>query len=254
MIDVYELYQEFTSTFNTHQFGFFRPVRDFMPALNDASLEAFKALAGQQGRSQKITDLLRPFLRRVNVVVAQGPAYEYAPYPPDYEFFAAARVVQQKEKTCGLPGCDLFKEGECIPHDQVDLQEFYPSGSVAYEEVPFENVGTGRWAAVTGHVTRGPSLKKPKGTQIADGFQVLPRGIGVVVLDYYRAPKRAVLDYTERPVGADVYLDYNPASSTQLEWSEVMRPYFLYKIGKRYGLTIQNELLLQVTNIDKLLL
>jgi hypothetical protein len=255
MIDLFELYQDFNSAFNTHQFGFFRPVRDFLPAVEEASNEAFNKLAGKMQKSQVITDLLRPFILSANVVVKNNGRYDYAPYPDGYEYYSSARIILQKEKACALPGCNVFEDGKCVDHSKSDLKDFYCNTEFEYEEVPFTPVDNSRWGSVTSHRTKGPTMKKPYGTQLSDGFKILPKGIGVVVIDYYRKPKKAKFVYTERKVGNDEsYIEYDANNSEKLEWSEIMKPYFISAMGKRYGLTIQNPLILQqVNNIDKLL-
>jgi hypothetical protein len=236
---------------NTHQSGFFRPVRDFMPAVNAISQELFNTLSKHLEKNSRITDMLIPFARRMNVVVEQTNSIDFGPYPKDYSCFSSARILMQKELPCVDKSCEALKNGECIPAE--DLADFFPVVS-EYTEVEITDVSDSKFASAVKHVTKRPTTESPIGTRIAEGYQIYPRGIGVILMSYYRNPAPAVMDYTVRVSGVDEYIDYKKASSVQLEWSQQMVPAFLYKLSMRYGLFVDDQLKMQVGHLANELL
>lgn len=254
MIRVDDINNQFNSTYNTNQFGFFRPVTDLMPAVHEVSLSIFHKLVGIAPRSQKVQDWLAPFLKTANVAVVTKPnGDKVAPYPKTYEFFASSRIIIAKDennRACALEGCDMEVGDTCIPFD--DIADDFKAVDVETEEQVVTLVPVNKWSAVTKHKTRGPSLKRPYVRQVEDGLLVLPKEIGVIVLDYYRKPVAPVFNYDAKQVGPDVYLEFKEQGSVHLEWSETLLPVFLYELGKRYGLTIQNQLIIQVRQLDKI--
>lgn len=251
MIRINKIYDAFNSEYNTAQSGFFRPDADFVPAIHAISLDIYNKLVGITPREQKIKDWLAPFLRMLNIAVLKKPAYDYILSPDDYKNYAASRVIFEKEKNCGQPECDLLNgAGQCIPFADVE-EDFFPA-TAEYEEWPVTLLDSSKWASMTKHKTNGPTAKRPFLKQQSDGFMVLPRDLGVIVLDYYISPVEPVFNYDSVGTAPDVFLQFKDAGSTHLQWPETLLPVFLYHLGKKYGLTIQNQLILQVRQIDKL--
>ena len=251
MIDVFELYESFTSMNNTHQAGLFRPVRDFMPAVNAISQELFVTLTRHLEKNSRITDMLIPFAKRMNVVVVQTNSIDYGPYPPDYAAFSSARILLQKELPCVDKSCEALKNGECMAAEE--LADFFPVVT-EFTEVEIADVSDSKFASAVKHVTKKPTVNAPIGTRIAEGYQVYPRGIGVILLSYYRNPLPAVMDYTVRVSGVDEYIDYKKDTSVGLEWGQQMIPAFLYKLSMRYGLFVDDQLKMQVGQLANELL
>jgi len=251
MIDINELYNQFCSMYNTSQAGFYRPSPDFDGAAHEASLDIFNTLAANLGKSEKIDTWLMPFTKPINIVVKRKGTRSYVPKPPDFEYYASARVIVGKEKILCKEGCDVL-DGDCVNAFAELDQSMFATGEVEYEEHEAELVKPGRWAAATRHVTRGPSVTRPILKLTDDGYLIEPKNVGVIVMDYLRKPARPVYAFDTEDQGENVYLRYNKEDSTQLEWSEVLMPVFLYRIGKRYGLTIKDDLVIQVSNIEKI--
>lgn len=250
MIDIGALYDQFNSSNGISQAGFFKPA-DFVLKAHEASLHFFNRLAGQYPRSQKIADKLVPFQKTANIVVKQKPSFGFADYPKDYTYYVAGGVITEEDRVCGDPDCEVWDGGACkVPES---LKDFFPTTS-DYSREPLNLVSTNKWAAVARHATRRPTARQPAMRQTADGFEVLPKDLGVIVVDYLRLPVTPVFAYTQREAGPDVFLDYKKEGSTPLEWGEEMLPAFLVYISKSYGLSVRDELILQVASIDKSLL
>jgi len=264
MIHSWTLYENFNSEYGTNQNGWFRPVSDFVPALHEISLDLFNRLCGLQPRSQKIQDWLNPFRKTVNIVVQKKPAYDYIPLPdqpkfPKYEYYASSRMITEKTKTKEDPkqffcqeGCDLMPDvNECILGTEL-AGDFLPSDDTEYVEIPVRLTSEGKWSSLLKHPNLKPTMKNPAMRPNEEGFLVMPRGIGVVVLDYFRKPVQPIIRYTTISTPPDEYLQFVETGSVHLEWSETLVPVFLYHLGKRYGLTVRDELILQVRQLDKI--
>lgn len=253
MIDIYDLYNQFCSMYNTTQAGFYRPTPDFDLAAHEANLDVFNILAANMGKSEKIDTWLMPFTKTMNVAVKESVNIRYIPKPPDFEYYASSRViVSGSGKTLCKDGCDLLEDEDCVKEYEELDKSMFATDEIEYEEHEAELVKSSRWAAATKHETKGPSMSRPYLKLRDDGYQVVPKGVGVIVLDYLRKPGRPVFSFTVDDQGENVYLRYNKDESKGLEWSEVLMPVFLYRIGKRYGLTIKDELVIQVSNIEKI--
>lgn len=252
-MDINDLLNQFYSMYKTNQAGFFRPVRDFVPMVHEISMDFFNTLAGKTPRSQGIQDLLVPFTRTFNAAVKKLPSYEYIPYPIDYEFFASASIILQKQKVVAAEGLNLIDQNGFIRNAGDLSEDFFVDSDIEYTEVPIEKFDAGKWAHFLKDENDGPSNDGPGITQIDEGFKIEPRGIGVVKLAYYRAPVKPVFAYTTIKTEVDVYLQYDKDASTQLEWSDTMIPAFLYKMGLRMGLKTNDKIAAQVGMIDKLL-
>lgn len=260
MINIGKLYDNFNSAYNTNQLGFFRPVTDFVPAVHEISLDVFNKLVGQANRSQKIKDWLRPFKKTLNIAVESIPSMDYIKEPADYEGYDSGRILieitDEESKVCCEKGADMLdKGGSVIPWKDI-REDFFPT-TTTYDSVNVGLIDDNKWGAVLKHVTKYPTLQRPYLRQVnLDGdtpaFEVRPREIGVVVLDYYRKPKEPKYAYTVIESGPDTFLQYQENGSEHLEWSETLVPVFLHRLGLRYGLTIQNQLILQVSKLDKL--
>lgn len=262
MIDLNNLYEQFNSMYNVSQAGFFRPDRDFVPAVHAESLNIFNILGSKLQKSQRVMDMMSPFLKPMNISILKTPSIDYFPTPSDYCWYSDSRILVEKERVCGLKDCDLLQNGECLPSADIDPAFFNTTSE--FENIPVRIIMNSKWNDVTTHPNRGPKMGEDiestrvycTQTTIKDkqAFEILPKGIGVVVLYYYRLPKIPVFAYTERPNGPDVYLEYQKNNSTGLEWGENMIPIFLYRLGKRYGLNTRDELVIQVSQIEKDLL
>lgn len=188
-----------------------------------------------------------PFLQTVNVSVKKDTLYEYAPKPKDYVWYSDLEVVMEDDYVCGDPNCQFYDE-ECKPLPE----EFLPKTS-HFIRFPVQLIKDGKWTSVYSHPNRKPSIAKKRiyARQIEKGFEIAPSGIGVVLLSYYRKPQEPYIDYDEIVSGPDVYLKYKQETSKQLEWGENMMPVFIYKLGKRFGLTTKSQLEIQVSEIEK---
>jgi hypothetical protein len=86
-------------------------------------------------------------------------------------------------------------------------------------------------------------------------FQIAPRNISVVVLDYYRLPKIATFVYTTTPGNVDTgsgdEIVYNSKASQPLEWDGSLRNEFLVNLGERYGLFTRDQFVSNITQQQK---
>lgn len=230
MITLFELYNEFKAMVNTSQNGFWRPENDFEKNVNVASDLLFNKKTEIAERDQKIVDDLRPYLISKNIIVEKANSfYGIVPLPtepkhPEYSKYASARMLLAGQ-SC-VP-CQEVDQGECINGEfksDTELTEDYYNTVC---EVQIEKIDNQRWPSVLQHLTKRPTLLRPKLTQINNQFQVAPRDVSVVVLNYYRKPKYATFKYTltepNLQDGSGDVIIYNEEQSQPLEWPSTVK-------------------------------
>lgn len=254
MIDSFELYLSFQSTVNTYQGGFFRPQTDFIRKCNDISKKLWDKWTREAEKSQEAKDNLSPFFKSKNYIVGNKGIYGTFMADKDYGRFAAARIIVNKDKF--LPNSELAWGESCKDKtDQFKSQEEITDEY--YDDVKqfdVDMIDDIKWGAVNTHKTKKPTVEKPKMRQINGGFEVAPRKVNVIVLDYYREPKEAEFKYTLSPgdvqTGAGDQIIYDK-SSQPLEWPFNVRDEFLIELGVAYGAFTRDQFLTQVNMTKK---
>jgi hypothetical protein len=252
MIRIDKLYEDFSSLNNIGQGGFFRPVADFVPAMHEASLEMFNILAAQQKKTQKVEDALLPFVKAASITVEKIGRNYIAMYPKDYKYYKAGGIIATDEKAFAEEDTEVWQGGECMLSEEQKA-DFFPKNE-DYNRYPLTKILANQWNGLISHPNRKPTFFYPFIVQRDIGFEVAPKEIGVIVIDYYRLPKEPVYNYDEIVQKPDLFISFKEEGSVHLEWGEEMIPAFLYRMSKRYGYTTSDELKLQVTNIDRSLL
>lgn len=237
---------------NTHQNGFFRPVRDFVPAVTSCSLDIFNKLCGELEKTEDVSDLLLPFFVSTNIMVKKAATYEYAPYPGNYSYLSSVKILTSEGSVCASGNCDVIADGKCLTKEE--MEDLQIKLETTYTEQPVNIVPDSKFGSATKHLTKRPKLDSPIGTKVPAGVKLLPAGVGVVMFNYYRRPKDPVFNYTIKQDGVDDILQYNQSGSQGLEWDEVLTPVFLYQLSKYYNLFIGEDLRKEVELISKALL
>lgn len=246
---------------NTSQNGFWRPEMDFERSVNDASILLWNRKIDQAEKEQRIVDDLRPFLISKNIIVKNlnsfygtinTPSEKDSPKNPEYGRYASARLLLAGN-AC-VPCADV-DEGKCCNGDFKTDEELAEDYYNTVCEVQIEKIDNQRWPSVLKHLTKRPTLQKPKLTQINNQFQVAPRQVSVVILNYYVKPKYATFRYTLTPAnlqnGSGDVIVYNKAASQPLEWPETVKPEFLEILKDAYTLYTRDSQGAQITNIQK---
>jgi hypothetical protein len=252
MIDAFDLWNSFQSSVNTFQGGWFRPQTDFIQSCNDLSKEFWVKKTKEAEKSQQAKDDLFPFLKSKNYIVNNKGVYGTFKPDADYGRFAAARVIVNGNNC--FPSKDI-DDGKCCNGNfksEVEMtEEFYDT----IKQYDIELIDDNKWGAVNKHKTKFPTVSNPKMRQIDAGFQVAPRMVSVVVMDYYREPKEATFVYTNAPgnvqTGAGDQIVYNKKDSIPLEWPFNMRDEFLVGLGRRYSIFTREQFLFATAQAEK---
>lgn len=252
MIDLFDLYKDFGSRVNIQQGGWFRPQTDFVNACNVISNELWEHYTNMAEKSQEVKDNLFPFLKSKNIIVDNKGIYGTFPSPKEYGRFATARIIVTEDHC--VP-CKEVDNGSCTNGDfktPEELTEDYYDTVTQYE---VDLVDTNKWAAMNQHKTKKPTILSPKIRQVNGVFQVAPRKVSVIVLDYYVKPKNATFEYTNAPgnvqTGAGDQIIYNQKDSKPLEWPETMRGQFLDRLQTVYSQFTRDQMLAQLNNQPK---
>lgn len=238
-MDLFELYNDACADLNTQQTGHLRPQRNFQSWINTISLDLFNYIYSLGGKNQKLKDLLDlAFLKPVNapLTVVAGANYDFITAPADYAYFGSVRAFKNESKNCGCI-CEkvdiLNGEGICGAYDDPDFQEIRELyKGIATGETRARKIDNNKWGSALDHKLKKPSWNRVLLTEVEKGFKVVPKGMGIVLLDYYRYPAKAFFAYTTNPDGT---VNYNLAGSTQLDWPLQAKPMFLAALKARFA-------------------
>lgn len=247
------MWQNTMSLGNVQQGGQIRPVSDFQLWYNEVNVQLFHEKACKFQLGQQVTDELNPF--HVTVIIPLSPVsgrnYAVAVLPADYEYLIDVRVIRQKDEyACGslekLPIID--QGGNAVKYTDPDYaamaQQYAGMGLV---EETVNVVDSQRWGACLTHPTKGPTWDNPKGSQDGTGFKIAPKNVQAIVLDYFRTPKSAIFGYS---IVNDVVI-YDPTTSDQLEWTNVIKNDFLVELVKKYASAVGDSALYQQYDNNK---
>lgn len=237
-INTYEVYQALLSEVNIQQRGQVRPVADFQKWYNKINDELFRERVAAAELSQQLDDDLSPFKKVINIIVTPlpGQPYSLVRYPSDYEGFANASILRQRDTNETACDCELpiyEDDGQClkiVDPDYAAMQMRY-AGEQLIESV-VTKIDTQRWNSCLQHSYKQPTLQSPKIVQDSSGFKIAPKAITSMVLTYYRTPRKAVFGYTLSP---DDIVIYNPLTSVDLEWSSTLTGEFIARLKKIYA-------------------
>lgn len=258
MIDSYELYLDFCAENNTSQNGFWRPENDFEKNLNLASIKLWNDKIDIAERDQKEIDELRPFLVSKNIIVENQNSFygviniPVPPKYPEYGRYASARMFLAGE-TC-VP-CQDVDQGQCINGEFKTDQELAEDYYDTVCETRIDKIDNQRWPSVLQHLTKRPTLLRPKLTQINNQFQVAPRQVSVVSLNYYTKPKPATFVYTltepNLQNGSGDVIVYNATQSDPLEWPSTVKNELLAILKNVYIGFTRDSQYQQITSVQK---
>lgn len=247
MMDLNDLYTASLAACNTQQGGIMRPYTNFNAWINEISTELFNEKFGNAESSQKNDDQLdQAFLVSLNVPCnsVKGQNYDTITLPSNFGYLSAVRYFRAQDADYCCP-CDEYDivnaKGECKPYDDPDNDAIRERLKGIYlPERAAGKVDGPRWGAACGHRINPPSLEGDNiiYTQANGVIRIAPKGLGIVVLDYYRLPVKAVFAYTT--TGIDTF-NYNLGGSTQLDWPDLVQAEFIARIKKRYGSATRNQ-------------
>lgn len=226
----------------------------FVSMANDISKELMQEKFAKWQESQKLTDDMYNLLKTVNLTIPQlpGKPYDLATVPADFAHFSSARIIYNterfkgcvtKEYKCvdGKTGCEC-ESTECtadnkyIDPDLVELEKMERDEHLA--EAMVKIIDNQRWAAKLTHKTKKPTWNSPAVTMIGGDMKVAPKNVGVLLLDYFVIPQDSVFAYT---VGANDEIIYDAANSVSLPWPVTLKPEFLARLMKKYGVAIGDK-------------
>lgn len=249
MIDVFDLYERFSGRVNTHQGGHARPHRNFLNWVRDINKELFREYYQVFEKTQEISDVLTPFLRSQNVVILPNPGanFDIIRKPTDYSRFAQIRVFKRGGVAVGLPGlptCNCQGEvTECpVTLDPDELVALRDQADMNLEEVAATKVDNTRWGALASRISKKATADSPMVTAYEGGVKIRPKGLGVVVFDYFRAPLEPSFIYTIQDQGLESErIQYDAVKSTKLEWDDTLTEEFLSRLQGRYAMYVRNQ-------------
>ncbi len=247
MMDLFDLYNNSLADVNSQQGGCLRPYSNFNQWLKNISTDLFNEKFSNAEQSQKNDDQLnQAFLVSTNVVVTEQPGknYDTISLPSNYGYFSSLRVfLAEEEGGCGCLCSDKpildNDSGKCLAFEDPIFKEIRErfKGQHA-NEAPAQKLDNARWGAAADHKLLKPTMQKPAVTQINGLIKIVPRGLGIVILDYFRLPAIPLFAYTTVP-GSDAIL-YDLANSNQLDWPDLVQNEILARVKKKYASATRN--------------
>lgn len=261
MITLFEIWEQLQGGLNAHQNGFIRPNRNLVNWVSVVQQDIFNDLINDFEKSQMISDMIAPFLVTKNILVPRvnREMWDLIKLPIDYKHFAALRAYKRGQEYCGvcdaetIDGSNGIDQSTCPYMDEDEILAAQQEADDKLCEIKIKKVLTAKWGSICDRKTLKPSIEHGRAycTQYDRGLKLIPKGIGVVVLDYFRQPKEATFDYTIiNPNSEDEYIKYEPATSQPLEWDRKMLPEFLARLEKKYGKAIGNNNFIQTGIMD----
>jgi len=242
VIDVFDLYQDFTSWVNTQVGGFVPPQTVFTRWVNNVSYEIWDDLTRDAFKADADTEWLNPFLKSKNLVVqSRNAQYGVVPFPKDYERFSACRILVSGNSCCPDKEIDGGKCDNGDPEwEEKQTEEYYDN----LVERMVEKIESPRWASVLSHKSKCPTFENPKMTEIEGVIRVAPRQVTVIVLDFWKKPKEATFVYTTAPGnvqnGSGDEIIYNANASEELEWAPTVKNEFLKRLKDKYAIYVRD--------------
>lgn len=175
-VDVFKRTAEFIT--NKTQSGMTVTASQFSIIANQAQLQVYEADRTTFLKTGESSDFLDWFLK--SITVTPNITTGFLPYPSDYQHTAGVRSYYNKK------------------------------------ERPVELVENKSWGEVQASQIMQPTKVFPKYTEFSGEYRFLPRDIGIVMLDYWKAPVVPVWGYT-------IVLNeqvYDPLTSVNFEWPE----------------------------------
>lgn len=217
MISVISIYEDVTKdSANTAENGELS-IPQFNRFLRRGEISIFNWLTGDPAGiqpptpylTQKNKDWLSPFITKFPAHIVDG----FITRPSDY----AAYENFYRLGSGTSSGCDdeEIVQDECnIAIELLDGQKFYKRCNTFIEE-------------------KKPSLNKPIAKMVGNTFEVLPKDLGSVTLEYIRLPKFGEIKTKLDIVFNEVVPD--PATSIDCEWDETVRDALIYIITDYYA-------------------
>jgi len=224
-MNIGQLYQFVNFELNKYQSGSFSP-DEFNTVLQATYLDVLKIKLGlpedyqyatkmssgaisrqAYQNSQMITDDISNFLFTVSV----NRVGRWFPYPADYVLFSGAEYDQITNVNGGQP----IVQSQYI-EDVTDAEKKFRKPNAI---IP-------------------PTMQYPIIAFEASGLNVFPVDIQTIRLTYIRKPLVPVFGYTIDPLTGDVI--YDPATSVQLEYKEILHNDYANMILKYIGLNIRD--------------
>lgn len=179
-IDKFKQFVEFVS--NKVQVGNSVTITQFNELANRAQMQLFEKDRQIFLTNQETSDYLELFLKSIVVSV---PPSGNVPYPADFQHTASMRAYYYR-----------------------------PDGKSV--EVPVDPVKNRDWGQIYASQLNPGTKRFPKYTEFRKEYRVLPKDIGIIMIDYFKTPIPPVWNYTVasgRPV-------YDPTGSVDFEWDE----------------------------------
>lgn len=214
---------------NKSQVGSMLPPDEFNRYSQIANLGLLDKLYSDYQKTSKITDELKNFAVKKQIVVNQ---YGRADYPRDYYYFDAMLAYDRESY--------LALRGSCAEGTYPTQLQY-----AALPQISVKPTDDDKFGSLNLSPAYRPNYTTPRVRSFAGYFQLNPIDIGSVELQYFKQPTTPVWGFLPDAYGLPVY---NPATSTDFEWNITMQNELITQIASMFGIEIRDGDLAQATS------
>ena len=208
--------------------GYLDPTQ-FNTFANMANVELFGKYAAIYQDTQRVTDKIKPFIKKSTLAVDE---YGHMEYPTDYVDKVAIRAYDMDAMKAAA---ELCTEEEPI--------NYYKIPQIQVKTIDNNKLG----ARLTSNVVL-PTNKRPIAVFYDDYVQFYPIDTSAAFFEYLRQPDTVVWGYTTAANGLE---QYDSTTSVNFEWDWMMTNELVATICSYFGISVREEQLVQGAQMIK---
>lgn len=208
--------------------GYLDPVQ-FNSFANMANVELFSKYAAIFQDTQRVTDKIKPFIKKSVLEVDEDGHLEY---PSDYVDKIAIRAYDPIEMVAARDSCS---DEEPINYNKI-------------KQIQVKTIDNNKLGARLSSSVVKPTLERPIAIFYDDYVQFYPIDTGAAFFEYLRQPATVVWGYT---TGSNGLEQYDSTTSVNFEWDWMMTNEVIATICSYFGVAIREEQLIQGSQMIK---
>jgi len=224
------IYQRCQALSNKSAVGGWLNPTDFNNYANMASLSVVNQLFAQFQRTQKISDVIKPLVKRKQTWINSSTGI--LQFPSDYLYFLSLRTYKRDKYLEVIKEC-----GETPP----TIKDF-----AGIPQIPIKLIDSDKLAVLNQSEKYTPNYEYPYAEETLSGFHIYPLDLGYALFTYLKQPAEVIWAYTTDPIyGLPIY---DAANSVDFEYDDTAANMLVMEICKHFGIEIRDAELSQATS------
>lgn len=225
-INTIELVEAIFVELRKHRSGAYFPEAEINRLIASAELGLFNYFRANFEMNQQIVEHLQPFI--INDKLIDTDNSGILTLPSDYAYRGA------------ITGLYLENPAE--------------GGDTVVKSYPCFYLDAGEFVAIQSDHIVYPSRKKKRfyHTISHKGMEVLPREKVWTKINYIRYPVPGTIHYIITEVDGQDKIEYDTATSTNMEWNKITYPLFFFLLCSYFGISIKDPYVMQYKDLPKI--